>query len=343
MFFYFIYLVFLAILCGRYSIANGKRLLDRELGFKVAILTIIFVSAMRFNIGYDWSAYFSWIYPKFKPFAVESREPLTRWIYYTANFFNQPWIVFFLYALIIYGTVGQALQENSSCKYESLIIYMALFYFMSLSSIRQHAAVGITLVGLRYIKEKKPLKYFLVCIIAMLAHKSAILAVLVYPLYYVPRKYSLLPGIVLFIGFKFVVPIILGSVFSTYLMYLDSGVASNSGNLMRLFYTVLLLYAILFIDKRNQGYFNICLIGVVLMYCLGGMTGERAGRYFLIYFILLMPEVNKRFTLNYRILFLIPFYVYFFLYIYTAVTKNHSTEFIPFRWYFLEDLNQPIS
>ena len=73
---------------------------------------------------------------------------------------------------------------------------------------------------------------------------------------------------------------------------------------------------------------------------LGGHTGGRLAQYFLIYYCLLIPECNKRFNINYRILFMIPFYAYFFMYLIVSVTANHSNEYVPFRWYFFEDLNQ---
>lgn len=341
--FYFLYLLFIAILCGRYSITNSIRIVNRRLGFNLAIITIIFVTSLRFNIGYDWNIYFSWIYPVFKPVPVNAREPLNRWIYYIANYLNQPLIVFTTYAFIIYGTVGKSIRDNSVDEYESLIIYMALFYLISLSSMRQHAAAAICLWGFRYIKDKKPFKYIFVCLIAMLAHKSAILALLVYPLYYIPRKYIIIIGTIFFLGFRIILPRILGSLFPVYLMYINSEFASKSGNLVKLFYTALLLYITLFHSKDNDGFFNICFVGVVLLWCLGGMTGERAGRYFLIYFIFALPSCNRKFSIQYRILFLIPFYLYFFFYLYTTISKNNSKQYVPFRWYFLEDLNQLVN
>ena len=339
--FYFFFLFFIILLCGRYNIIHGHYFIPKQIGYKISVLFIIFVTAFRFNIGYDWSSYLSFIYPTFNPLNISRLEPLDKLIIGCAGYFNQPLIMFSVYAVITYVNIGILINKYSVSKFESLMIYVCLFYLADLSTIRQAVAVSFVFYGFTYIEQKKLFKYFLICVAAILFHKTAAIALLFFPLYYAKPIITLFAVVGIYIGMKVVLPKILGSILPIFLMYLEKGgIKDSSGNLQRLVYLILFLYVLIFHKKKSSGLVNICAVGVILPFVLGGHTGGRLAQYFLIYYCLLIPDCNKRFNINYRILFMLPFYAYFFMYLVVSVTANHSNEYVPFRWYFFEDLNQ---
>lgn len=342
--FYIFFISFILILCGRYRLSI-KIDLNKQLGFKISIFFIIIVSCLRFNIGYDWSSYLQYVYPYYNPINTIRLEPFDRIICYISGTLHSPLILFSIYAILTYYFIGKVIEENSIASYESLMIYLCLFYLISLSTIRQAVADAIVFYGYKYIKEKKMGKYFLTCVCAALFHKTALVGVFIYFLYHL-NKYTtfILAGIV-FVGIKVLLPKIIGVFFPIFLIYLNkSGLASSSGNLQKLFYSFLYFYSLVLLpkDKESEGLLNICTIGVILPFILGGHTGGRLAEYYLIYYSLLLPKCNKKFKIEYRILFLFPFYLYFFMYLYTSVNVNKSNEYVPFKWYFLESLNQDL-
>lgn len=339
--FYFFFLLFIILLCGRYNIIHGHYFIPKQIRYKISVLFIIFVTAFRFNIGYDWSSYLSYVYPTFNPLNISRLEPLDKLIIGCAGYFSQPLIMFSVYAVITYANIGILINRYSASKFESLMIYVCLFYLTDLSTIRQAVAVSFVFYGFKYIEQKKLFKYFLICFVAILFHKTAAIALLFYPLYYAKPMIALLAVVGIYVGMKVVLPKVLGSILPIFLMYLEKGgIKDSSGSLQRLVYLLLFLYAFIFHRKKSSGLVNICAVGVILPFVLGGHTGGRLAQYFLIYYCLLIPGCNKRFNINYRILFMLPFYAYFFMYLIVSVTANHSNEYVPFRWYFFEDLNQ---
>lgn len=346
MIFYFCYLGLLAIFAGRYRISNAIKRSDKKLGYKLALFTIIFVSSLRFNIGYDWSSYLSMVYPKCDYRYLHKVEPLSALYIYLAAVLQFPLVLFTLFAVTTYGLIGKAIQKYSVSRYESLIIYIAIFYLESLSILRQAAAIAVVLYSYRFIKERKPVKYFFCCIIAFLYHRTAIISVMFYFIYYIKPVWTFLAAVFFIVGVKVVLPKVLGALFPVFLFYLNkNGIANSSGNLLKFVYLAIYIYCLILKSRydRDAGrMLNICTLGVGLPFVLGGHTGARIAMYFLIYYVLLIPRVNKRFSVEYKAIFLLPFYAYFFLYLYITVVANQSTEYVPFRWYFLESLNQKL-
>lgn len=345
MVFYFLFLLVIAILCGRYNLIQGKYLIKKNSGYKIAIIFIIIISSIRFNIGYDWSTYFSFVYPNYNPKFLPNHEPLNKFIYMFAGQLNQPWVLFFIYAIITYTLIGIVINENSSSKYESLLIYLCLFYLPGISTIRQEIAVSIVLYGYKYIRKKRFFKYAIICFIAMCFHKTAIIGFLIYPIYNFKVSTNIFIALLLGIFLKIILPKLLDVFFPAFLVYLKKGgLGDSSGRLIKLFYLILLIYCFILQKKRitAPGLLNICTIGCIMPFLLGSHAGGRLSEYFLIYYSLLIPECNKRFKIEYRVIFLFPLYAFFFMYLYVSVNVNHSNEYVPFRWYPLENLEQEL-
>ena len=333
------------IVSGRYYITKTQPRLNSNLCFHLAIFLMILVSSFRFNIGYDWSQYLYFVYPNVYYSYIRTKEPLSALYMCIAGQLRQPIVMFFLFALTTYTLIGKTIEKFSASKYESLMIYFCLFYLESLSILRQAVALAVVLYGYKYIKSKEFVKYSLCCIVAFLYHKSALIALPIYFIYYMKPVFVFLFSIVFVILIKILAPVIINSMFPNAMVYYESITASSNGNFMRLIYLGYYLYSFLLRkknDKETIGFLKILSFGILLPFVLGGLTGGRFAMYFIIYLILLLPKINQRFTIEYKVFFLLPFYALFFFYLLISVYINKSDNYVPFRWYFLEDLNQHI-
>lgn len=337
MFYYYCFIIGIILLAGRYRIPKFGKSRNKSINLTAVCFLIILFAAFRFNVGFDWKTYLSLIYPNYSPKRIGKFEPLSLLYMKIAGSLNAPALMFFLFSLTIYGFVALAIYNNSVDWFESIVIYIALFYFDSLSIMRQAASSAITFYAYKYIKRKQLFKYILFCLIAFLYHKSAIIAIPLYSIYYTKRKNIFILLASVLVMFKIILPRIIMKVFPVFIYYYNTEVANNSGNFVRLFNILLLFYCLFFYKKDDteaKHLLNICIIGSVIPFVLGGHTGGRIAQSFLIYYVFLLPLVNRKFKITYRILFLIPFYIYFFLLLWVG-----GAAYVPYKLYFWEDLS----
>jgi hypothetical protein len=340
--FYFCYLLLIIIFAGRYNIA-GYRIVQARTGYFIACGIIIFISVFRFDIGFDYSQYYSLISPVPRIKRIENLEYLSKIIFYIANYFEEPLLIFILFGVINYGFIFYIIYKYSSSRYESLIVFFALFYFTTLSTIRQSIAVSIIFYGYRFIKTKKLFWYIIICLIAFNFHISAIIGLFLYPFYHLKYRYTISFSLLFFGGLYFLLPIFLKNYFQKYLPYLEfQGIMNQSGNYIRIFYVGIFMYCLIIACvynnfNKNAGLFSIITLGILFPFILGSHTGGRISQYFLIYLILLIPNVNSKLNITKRVVVLSIFYIYFFIYLLTTVYASKSTEYVPYRFYFLTD------
>jgi hypothetical protein len=331
------------IFAGRYNIA-GYHIIKPNLGYSIACLLIIFISLFRFDMGWDYSTYWRMIDPVFDyEFLKKSTEPLSFFIYSIAAYFHSPLLMYILFGSITYILVFSIINKYSLCKYESLIIYVSMFYFTSWSNLRQSLAGAVLFFGFKYIKDKKIVRYIILVIIASGFHLSAIVGIILYPLYYNKLIYTLFLLILAVIGVKYLLPIFIGDISTRYMSHLQNiDMQDNGGRSMRYVYILLFCYCfvVAIIKKRIkecEGFFSIVALGLIFPFILGGHIGGRVAEYFIMYFMLLIPSVNTKINIYKRVLSMVPFYLYFFLFLFTTVYSSKSTEYVPYRFYFLTD------
>ena len=347
MIFYFLFLLSLGVCSGRYNIA-GHKLFKANLGVIVACFIVFMVAVCRFNIGYDYSQYYSFMYPRFDYKIINRYELFPRLFFYIADFFNLPFLFFFFLALINYILVFNVIKKYSLSTYESIIIFISMFYLSNLSTIRQGAAVAVLFYGFKYINKRKLFKYILICIIAFNFHRTAIIGLIFYPLYYMKYIKVIYLSSIIVVFTYFILPKLLEAYFPYFLLYIKNrNLAESSGNFMKYFYLILFVYCLVNTIKNkdlknNNGYLSITTVGVLFPFILGGHTGGRIAEYFLIYFILLYPSANKKIKINKRAILLIAFYAYFFIFLFVSVFVNKSNEYVPYQLYFLADRTAPL-
>jgi len=111
-------------------------------------------------------------------------------------------ILFVVSAAFITCSVGRFARKyvDNVGLFYCLLVGMMHFDFL-LSGLRQSMAISILLFAFEYLLKRKPLPYYALCIVAILFHNSALIFLLLYPLFsmkILAQNRSLLSNLVLF-------------------------------------------------------------------------------------------------------------------------------------------------
>ncbi|MDE3750530.1 EpsG family protein [Pediococcus pentosaceus] len=153
--------------------------------YVLSFFVIFIPGAVRYYVGIDYTTYSLYQIPAILSNAPNVKvETLYRVIIkfgYWLGGQNSYQMIFFLTNLIIVLFLFLYIAELSAQRWLSIIIFMSLgFFFFSLSGMRQSIGVIIALWGLKFIKEKKLLKYIITILVAALFHSSVIFFLIFY-------------------------------------------------------------------------------------------------------------------------------------------------------------------
>lgn len=174
------------------------------------------------------------------------------------------------------------------------------FLWYSISILRQTLALSIFLFGIIYIVKRKPIKFMLVILLAMMFHRAVILAALLYPLSrtkMTKRKltYIFIAFVVLCALSAFVLPEVLKMILG---VFGKEGLAlSFSWNsLITLHIVIVVAILLLFdVDKMTEEFnanLSLCGVAASLLFCSVSLNNEvlaRADEYLWIFVSLLIP------------------------------------------------------
>jgi hypothetical protein len=180
-YFFTILLLFaFAIIEAYYKVSlNTKRIL-----FFIAFTILVLQVGLRWETGTDWDQYLN----HFKSFnGFSSTSPFLKRFEYGYNLSvlivklvsNKYSFFLLLHAIIYYFLIFKSFQRYAPYLYLSLMLFYTLSMGM-MGSNRQLIALAICLYSLRYIIEKKPIKFFLLIFLAINFHVTAILFILYY-------------------------------------------------------------------------------------------------------------------------------------------------------------------
>lgn len=156
------------------------------------VLSVLFVavpSAFRYRTGIDYNGYIE-VYNKY----VQLGSIVATRMWYTVEpsflllcalsykLTGTPIVAFGFYSIATVGFMISGIWyfRKYAKPTVSLFMYLGVYYFHSYNIFRQMLAVSMIFWGIRYIIERKPVRYFLVVGIAVLFHSTAILAVVLY-------------------------------------------------------------------------------------------------------------------------------------------------------------------
>lgn len=287
----------------------GKRRFIKGVNFNfLAYLCVFIFSAIRFDVGYDYTLYYGWIEGtyKFIEDQLNRLEFLSRLMIefsHDVQFFQLFFILSsFLIVLLFYKSIS---MYSLDLRLSTLIfICFPVFYFYSFSIIRQYIAIALIFYGYRFIKERALIKYVLTLLIAMLFHKSAVIAI---PIYFFYGNFLLKKRLLVFLyvlGFfgSELITFFVKLLSERYSIYLGV-IAGEGGSLMLIFFQILAVFIFLIIfemkdlnDKDFNFYLLCFFIGLFIWSTLSkhGHAGFRGSLYFISFTILLIPDLISK-------------------------------------------------
>ncbi|MEK5079742.1 EpsG family protein [Solibacillus sp. FSL W7-1436] len=298
-------------------------------GFFFAACTILFIfSAFRYDVGWDYWAYYNTIKNDYVTNIISRNEYLTIFLVDLSKFIGITNIYFFINSLILMICIYLVIVKYSNNKWMSLIVFVTfpLFYLNSFSVIRIFTAIAITFYAFKYIMENKFWKYIFFVYIASLFHQTALIAILFYFIKYIKVKRSWVLFLVFISPFMGVIlENIVNLYFPEYSVYLNE-TDSIEGTKAILVFLLMGILGFIYWDKLVYKDFSMEVMLKIFYFSLfiyivfleNGTIGHRFSLYGTIFFILILPKFmslikkDEQFTLN---LIIYPVFILFYIYI----------------------------
>lgn len=374
-----IYLVFfvLSFLLIIYSRNLEKRNKKIYLVFELlALLSLCFLASIRsLNVGTDVKTY---VYPAFTQtlmsgfnnyFASQIEFGYMLLNYIVCLFSNRISILLFVIQFIImffsYNGIKEICKEKTTLGY---IVFVLLFYNMSLNIVRQSIAIAFMIYSLKYIFNNKLAKSIVFIFIASLFHKTAlifIIAIIIFKIQNLLKKFDLLIfilcmllGIVFSFTFDYFLNFLvnIGIVPDQYLFYLEHYVNIKLNFQLIYILTDVILIIIYLLNRKKMnkndnkyGYFYYFLIMDILFLLIGAKYDviNRIGLYFrlpaYIFYLtnldLLIKDKNKKIIFNYLVVFFCLLLWYYIFIVgnsgatYPFELRNDLVFYKIFRWW----------
>lgn len=305
---------------------------------KLAVLIITIFAVIRYDIGYDYQTYFNFIATN-NDESITYFEPLSYGLMYLARLTQYPPTVFFLFGIPMYWFMYKGIKNNSVNYGLSIIIYISLFYLFSLGAIRQALAMSICLFNYTYLRQKRFGVFLFYTIIATLFHYSAIISLIVYPIYhYVKFRYLILLSLLGFILRE--VAFYLIQNYTEYGAYLEDEELVSGGRLKQIFYFAL-FFSIFFIikyknftDEENR-LLKLAYLSLLFPLYFGSALGDRISNNLYFYYCFLLPLLLQNKFLYKRIMYNCIFIFYFLFYVfYTSYGTGNAAPYTPYKTIF---------
>ena len=306
-----------------------------------------FISAFRFDVGYDFVSYYLMGTQDVTYQAYLFRfEPANVLIYIITWFFNFPQL-----SIIIYSTVSTILLKLILNKldnsYFAFLIYFAFptLFLNSLSLLRQNIALLLCFYSLFFIGRSN-VKYIIIVLFSMFFHYSSLifiiasLAVFNFPtLLSITMNILLLLSIIFTNGFKFVIDLV-----PWYNNYVESASGANGGGFIRVIANIIAFF-LLFSVMTKKSFIKkvsiLFIIGVVLfnLFYPYGASGIRIFVLFSPILMLVIPHMTSKFKpqdlfQNFVVFTLV---IVFNGYVYTTTLNPIKTPLTPYQNYLFQD------
>lgn len=288
---------------------------NKFLKLLLVIIPPALLATFRYNIGYDYGSYITGYYNSFNvtyKSIIEGYEPGDPIAFYLiskfATMFNSERVYLMLLALfsLVPGVI-YILQEWDNSDIQPMIMFVFLFspFIFSFSACKQGIALSFLMLSLKYVYDRKLIKFALCVAVAFLFHSTALVFVFVYFFLNGKGNLSAHKKILIIIGCIFVImnlEAILGNVMGgRYEGYAVDTVEGNNRTFW--LYSLIAIVFLLFrkilvkIDKRNELLIMMLVVGAICQY-LGFFNAftKRIGEYFLISQVFLIPQSIYVFT-----------------------------------------------
>lgn len=213
------------------------------------------------------------------------------------NWFSSNYRLLLVVCAVIPITVMSIwIYKNSVHPFLSTLIYLGLPCFViNFSTLRQVIALSITVCAFHFLKKRDLLPFIAMVILAAGFHKSALVFLFAYPIYWFKMNRTLRN---LTLAVPMLVFLLKNQLFKVMMILVGWGGTEpdNNGavNLFLIFYAMYIYTVVFASDDSNleNGTRNLFFVAVCVQAMGGVYTGIlRLGYYFIIYAVLLIPEV----------------------------------------------------
>lgn len=272
----------------------------------------------------------------------------SEYLYYVLNrmigFFTSNKQVFLsIIAVICVIPVAKLYSKSENALLTIAIFLIGSNFDMLFSGLRQSLAIAIVAISYKYIKEKKFFKFLLIVLVAFFFHKSAFIALLLYPVYHMKITRIKAALFVPVIGAVFVFR---NQIFEYILQFLGEygeqyELSETTGYAMIALFTLFLVFSYVVpneenMDKETIGLRNIMIITLIIQtFALASPVAMRMNYYNIMLVPLLLPRIinrcNERDKRVYRYIE-IGLIVFFILYyFYRAHTGEDILQLYPYK------------
>lgn len=293
------------------SVNNSRMTSNKKLRWM--FLYVLFFSALRYGIGYDYFSYKNTIVSN-NDYQLERIELLGS-LLMKLSYRTHYQLFFIITSILTLCPLFCCLKKYSSSPIFSFWVYLLfpLFYLNYISIVRNAVAYSFGICFFFALVNRKGfMKFFYATIFFLLAfgfHKSSLILVLMAVLIYIPVKKSILFVLfcLSFLVSNYIVSFLGGfsniSIVDFGLNYLENHERSE-GHMMTYVFNAMCLFTFVVWDKvcmkneRNSLYLKLCCIGTCLWNIflpLESTMALRLSSYFTLFYIFLIPEfINIR-------------------------------------------------
>ena len=277
---------------------------NRRKGWYCMVLMFL-LAAIRYGIGYDYYNYKKAVLHELTDNALDRFEPLSRMMMELAHFTHYQ-VFFILGSLLTIIPVYIACKKLSINPAFSLLIYFLYpsMYLSNLSIVRNAVAFSLVFLAIALNTERKVFKSFILILIASLFHKVAIVGFLIYPIYWLRKRFGLHVVIYVISFFISAIVIVFIGKYSDSIAYLSivehylEDKDSEGGKTMTIIVNVIGIANLLLwkktiqLNHKNEYYSALLNTGICLWNIFIGIQPVLAGRlstFFIQSLILLVP------------------------------------------------------
>ena len=323
-----------------FSIRNMPINVKKRSFLLISFIIIVFLMSTRtFSTGTDTRMYISF-FEKVSNYKFNLKiignyyEPLFIIINILLSYISSnPRFFIIVTSSIICYAFYTLIKKNSKNYFLSVLIFIGLLFFYStMNTIRQYLAISIIIFGYNFIKNKKILPYMICVVLATLMHSSALVGILIYPLY--NMKYNRFRVIIIFL-IAIVSNIFISDLINNIYTILNRtnyyeyriGKENISNLIHMILYLIIYLFSLYLTKKNkinNEGHnsFYLYIFIMTSAFSLIAMNLNvlsRATTYFNIFSIICIPNVIEENIKNRKNKFIITIVLILFLFIYSNV------------------------
>lgn len=231
-------------------------------------------------------------------------------------FGNEQWLLIVVAVLCVVPIAILYYKESKNGLISMALFLVMPLFQMNFSGVRQSLAIAFVLPALYFTRNKSILKFLLTVIVAMLFHRSAIILLVLYPLYYIRlnRKHLvlLIPLGILVFYFKTQIFTLTSYLLMELLNESYGGLSETGAYTMLLVYMVFCIYAFFIPDEKKmsetaKGFRNYLVFATFLqIFAAVNPIAMRMNYYFIVFIPIVISQITHNCRIrNKRIVFLI--------------------------------------